>query len=100
MPNQKTLDRILSALKRGKTFKEIGEQLDESPHTVRYWMQQARQADPKKWSVAFRGSGKPRVALKATDREIRQWVKKEGIKATAQRLGVGYGVIARRVASP
>jgi predicted ArsR family transcriptional regulator len=99
MPTQKTLDRILSLIKRGKTFKEIGEVLETSPHTVRYWMQKAREADPKTWSVAFRGSGKPPTPVKATDREIKQWVKKEGIKATAERYGVGRGVIVRRASS-
>lgn len=97
MPAQKTLDRILSAIKRGETFGQIGEAIEVSPHTVRYWVQVAREAEPKKWAVAFRGAGRPRKALKATDREVAQWVKQDGIKATAKRLGVSPGAISRRL---
>lgn len=97
MPAQKTLDRILNLLTKGKTFKEIGDAIDVSQHTVRYWTQVQRAADPKKWAVAFRGNGRPRVALKATDKQIKQWAKKESVASIAQRLGVGPGVIARRL---
>jgi transposase-like protein len=97
MPNQKTLDRILSMVKRGKTFKEMGEALETSPHTVRYWMQQARETDPNKWAPAFRSGGRPRSEVGATDKEIRACVKKLGIKGTAEHYGVGRGVIARRL---
>ena len=84
-PDVSTLRNLY--LEESKSIREIAKELRLHPDTVHYWL--------KKYGIPARTMAKRSKLLKYSLSELREGVKKKGIRGYARELGVNASTLSR-----